>query len=168
MPVVLLLALMLVITAMRVYLPVGVKVEGKPVGTITLSFRERLLLQRTNLYLIGVVILLGALSGFLTGPIELVAILATFAILTIPARYRVTQQGIALNNVVFRFWTDFRGYREERTSVVLEAVEGQRSFRMHVVGAHRQELVKVLARVLARSAAERKPGGARAGGRVRP
>lgn len=168
MAVVLLLALMLAIAAMRVYLPLGAKVEGKPLGVITLSFRERLLVQRTNLYLIGVVILLGALSGFLTGPLELIAVLATFAVLTIPVRYRITSQGIALNNVVFRSWTDFRGYRDERTSVVLDAVEGQRSFRMHVLGANRDLAVKVLARVLARSAVERKPGGARAGGRVRP
>jgi uncharacterized membrane protein len=163
-----LLVLMLAIAAMRVYLPVGAKIEGKPLGVITLSFRERLLVQRTNLYLIGIVILMGALSGFLTGPLELVAILATIAVLTIPVRYRVTSQGVALNNVVFRSWTDFRGYREERASVVLDAVEGQRNFRMHLLGANRDVAVKALGRVLARSAAGQKPGGARAGGRVRP
>jgi uncharacterized membrane protein len=168
MAVVLLLALMIAIAAMRVFVPMGAKIEGKPVGVITLSFRERMLLQRTNLYLIGAVILLGALSGFLTGPLEMVALLATFAVLTIPARYRFTSQGIALNNVVFRSWTDFRGYREERGSIVLDAVEGQRKFRMPVVGANRDAAVKALSRIMARSAAEQKSGGARAGGRVRP
>ena len=166
--VILLLALMLAITAMRVYLPMGAKLEGKPLGVITLSFRERMLLQRTNLYLIGVVVLLGAVSGFLTGVLEMVALLAEFAVLMIPARYRLTSQGIALNNDVFRSWIDFRGYDEERGSVVLDAVEGQRSFRMHVTGAHRDAAVKALSRILARSPAERKPGGARARSRVRP
>lgn len=160
--VVLLLALMLAITAMRVYLPVGAKVEGKPLAVITLTFRERVLLQRTNLYFIGAVVLLGTVTGFLTGPLELVAILATFAVLTIPARYRFTSQGLALNNVVYRSWTDFRGYHEERGAIVLDAVDGQRKFRMHVMGAHREAVVRALSRRLARSSAEQKPGGARA------
>jgi hypothetical protein len=167
MAVVILLALMLAIAAMRVYLPYGAKVEGKPLGVITLSFRERLLVQRTNLYLIGIVVLIGVLGGFLTGPLEMVALLATFAVLLIPVRYRITSQGIALNNVVFRSWTDFRGYREERGSVVLDAVEGQRKFRIHVLGAHRDAALKATGRFLARST-EQKPGGARAGGRVHP
>jgi hypothetical protein len=168
MPVVLLLTLMLAIAAMRVYLPMGAKVEGKPVGAITLTWRERVLLQRTNLYLIGGVVLLGALSGFLTGPLELVAILATFGILTIRARYKLTTSGIALNNVVFRSWTDFRGFHEERATVVLDAVEGQRAFKLHVTGANRDAAVKALSRVLQRTADGGRPGGARAGGRVRP
>jgi hypothetical protein len=167
MAVVILLALMLAIAAMRVYLPSGAKVEGKPLGVITLSFRERLLVQRTNLYLIGIVVLIGVLGGFLTGPLEMVALLATFAVLLIPVRYRITSQGIALNNVVFRSWTDFRGYREERGSVVLDAVEGQRKFRIHVLGAHRDAALKATGQFLALSA-EHTPGGARAGGRIRP
>ncbi len=168
MAVVLLLALMLGIAAMRVYLPMGAKIEGKPLGVITLTFRERMLLQRTNLYMIGAVVLLGAVSGFLSGPLEMVALLATFVILMIPVRYRLTSQGIALNNVVFRSWTDFRGYREERASIVLDAVEGQRRFRLHLLGANRNVAVKALSRILARSTAEQQSGGARAGGRVRP
>ena len=132
------------------------------------DLRERLLLQRTNLYLIGIVVLMGAVSGFLTGPLEMVAILATFAVLLIPVRYHLTTQGIALNNVVFRSWTDFRGYREERTSLVLDAVEGQRKLRVHVLGANRDAAARLIGRALPRSAAGRSPGGARAGTRVQP
>lgn len=148
MAVVLLLAIMLAIAAMRVFLPLGTRVEGRPLGEVTLSWRERLLLQRTNMYLFGAVVLLGAASGALTGPLEIVALLAAFAILTIPVRYRFTAQGIALNNVVFRAWSNFSGYHEERLALVLEAVEGQRDMRLHVIGAHRDAARRALASIL--------------------
>ena len=169
MAVVLLLALMLGIAAMRVYLPMGAKIEGKPLGVITLTFRERMLLQRTNLYMIGAVVLLGAVSGFLAGPLEMVALLAMFVILMIPARYRLTSQGIALNNVVFRSWTDFsRIPRRARHPSCSTRSKGSASFGCIVLGANREAAVKALSRILARSTAEQQSGGARAGGRVRP
>ena len=161
MAVVLLLVSMLIIAVLRVNMPFGAKAEGRPVGAITLSFRERMLLQRTNLYLIGAVIFITAVGGFLGGLLETVAILATLAVLTIPARYTITTQGIALNNVVFRSWTDFAGYREERGGVVLLAVEGQRNFRMHVLGANRATALRALAHVLPASSEKRLSGGAR-------
>lgn len=162
MPVILLISAMLIIAVLRVSMPFGAKVEGQPIGAITLSFRERMLLQRTNLYLIGAVILMLAIGGFLGGLLEIIAILATFAVLTIPARYTVTTEGIALNNVVFRSWTDFTGYREERGGVVLQAVERQRNFRMHLLGANRATAMKVLAHALPVSGAKGPSGGARA------
>jgi len=159
--VLMLLVAMLIIAVIRVHAPFGQHVEGKPFGRITLSMRERMLLQRTNLYLIGIVILLSAVGGLLAGPLELVAILATLAVLTIPARYTLTSQGIALNNVVFRSWTEFTGYREERGGVVFEGAPGHRNFRLHVIGENRATARQVLSRVLA-SSGGRRPGGARA------
>ena len=50
------------IAVFRVYLPMPAKVEGKPFGRISLDFRERVLVQRTNLYLIGAVILVDNLE----------------------------------------------------------------------------------------------------------
>jgi hypothetical protein len=160
--------MMFIIALTRVYLPRGTKIEGKPLGVISLSYRERLLLQRTNLYLIGFVMLIGVASGFLNGALELVAVLATFALTTIPARYTITNSGIAFNNVVYRPWSDFTGYREERRSIVLEAVEGQRDFRLHVLGANSAVAVKALARIMARSTGKHMRGGARAGDGIRP
>ena len=163
--VLLLLVSMFIIAVLRVNMPFGAKTEGKPYGQITLSFRERMLLQRTNLYLIGAVILMSTLGGFLGGPLELIAFAAVLGVLMIPAKYTVTSQGIALNNVVFRSWTDFSGYREERGSIVLQAIEGQRNFRLHVMGSNRDTAVKALSRLLSPSGAKRTPGGARARGR---
>lgn len=161
----LLLVSMFIIAVLRVNMPFGAKTEGKPYGQITLSFRERMLLQRTNLYLIGAVILMSTLGGFLGGPLELIAFAAVLGVVMIPARYTLTSEGIALNNVVFRSWTDFSGYREERGSVVLEAIEGQRNFRLHVTGSNRDTAVKALSRLLSTSGAKRTSGGARARGR---
>lgn len=161
----LLLVSMFIIAVLRVNMPFGAKTEGKPYGQITLSFRERMLLQRTNLYLIGAVILLTTIGGLLGGPLEFIAFAAVFGVLMIPAKYTLTSQGIALNNVVFRSWTDFSGYREERGSIVLEAIEGQRKFRLHVMGANRDTAVKALSRLLSPSGVKRVSGGARARGR---
>ena len=160
MPVILLLSAMFIISVLRVSMPFGAKPEGKPIGAITLSFRERMLLQRTNMYLIGIVILISAVGGLLAGPLELVAIVATLAVLTIPVRYTLTSQGIALNNVVFRSWTEFTGYREERGGIVLLGSPG-RNFRLQVIGANRATARQALARLLAASGG-RQPGGARA------
>ena len=158
---VMLVVAMLIVAVIRVHAPFGQKAEGTPIGRITLSMRERMLVQRTNMYLLGIVILLTAVGGFLGGPLELVAIVAALAVISIPVRYTLTSRGIAMNNVVFRSWTDFTGYREERSGLVLLGVTGQRNFRVHVLGANRVIAVKALTRLLP-AAGERKPGGARA------
>ena len=75
---------MLIFMVMRVGLPIGSKAEGQKVGEISLSFRERLIYHRTNVYAIGAVLLLMALAGKVTSPIEMVVILGTFAIVTLP------------------------------------------------------------------------------------
>jgi len=153
---------MLIIAVLRVNMPFGAKLEGKPLGHITLSLRERMLLQRTNLYLIGAVILASAIGGFLGGLAETLAIAAVIGVLFIPARYTLTTKGIGLNNVVFRSWTDFSGYRQERGGAVLLGVAGQRNFRLHVLAANREIALKALSRLLPPSGEAKKPGGARA------
>lgn len=168
MAIILLLTGMFIIAVMRVYLPLGTKAEGKQVRVLQLSFRERVLVQRTNLYLLAAVILIGAVGGFLRGPLQMVAIVGTFALLMIPVRYTLTTKGIAVNNVVFRGWSDFTGFREERTSIVLEAVEGQRSFRIHVLGGNRDDLKRALVRLEKPARASRTRGSARTNVKVQP
>ncbi len=159
--VLLLLVPMFIIAFMRVNMPFGAKVEGKLLGQITLGLRERMLLQRTNLYLIGGMILILVVAGVLGGPLELIAFVAVLGLLLVPAKYTITSEGIGLNTVVFRSWTDFSGYREERGSIVLEGAEGQRNFRLHVTGANRGAAMKALSRLLAPSGVKRGDGGAR-------
>ena len=150
MPVIALFGLMLIITLMRVALPVGAQVEGRVVREFRLSFRERLRLQRTNVYLIGTALLIGGLAGWLPVFVELVVVLGVFAILAIPARYILTDQGIALNHVVFRPWKEFRCIEDAGRSLCLRGFPGYRDFHLIVGPSRRTEVRRVAGDAIAR------------------
>src|SRR6266436_4461291 len=104
MPIFILFGLMLAIMFMRVYMPMGVKSSGKVEKTAYLSLPERALLQRVNVYSIGVVLLLMTVTGYISGMAELVIVGVALLILALPMRYFLTSEGIGINNVVFRPW----------------------------------------------------------------
>jgi len=124
----LLCGMMLILTLMRVAVPVGQPVTGDVIGTVPLHFRERVRLQRTNVYLIGVVLLLGTLGGWLRAPINLIVVLATFVIVSIPIQYTFTTEGIARNRVVFRRWDEFSAIADGRGRILLRGVPGAANF----------------------------------------
>jgi Amt family ammonium transporter len=126
--VVFLFAMMLGIMLMRVYLPYGQRAQGRDRRTTTLDFHERLLLQRKNVYAIGVVLLITALGGLSSPLIQAVVVMAVLAILCIPVRYRLTDDGIGLNNVVFRRWEEFQGLVAGPRSYVLLGDNGAANF----------------------------------------
>src|SRR5438445_11725842 len=121
---------MLIFMVMRVGLSIGSKVEGRKVGEIQLSFKERLHYQRTNVYAIGAVLLLMTLAGRVSTPIEMVVIVGTFAIITFPVRYIVTTQGIGLNNVLFRHWSEFLGMSVDDRHISLVPTSEWRRMRL--------------------------------------
>jgi hypothetical protein len=122
---------MLIVMLIRVLPPIGVRIEGKPVGRVTLGFRERVHLHRTNVYAIGAVLLLVSLTGGMPLLGELAVIAGVLAILAIPTRYVLTDEGIALNRTVFRRWTDFAGFRMDSSGLCLEPADGKsRGFRV--------------------------------------
>ncbi len=125
---VVLMGLMLIVMLLRIVAPLGTRTEGKVLRELRLSFRERLGLQRTNLYLLGFVLLLGSLSGWLPTFVELVVIVGAFAILTIPVRYVLTTEGVALNQVVFRRWEEFRAVEAGPRGMYLRGRPGFRDF----------------------------------------
>src|ERR1700710_2544214 len=98
----LLCGMMLILTLMRIAVPIGQPVAGNLLGVVPLRFRERIRLQRTNVYLLGVMLLLGTLGGWMHTPINLIVVLATFVIDSIPVQYTFTTEGVARNRVVFR------------------------------------------------------------------
>ena len=124
----LLCGMMLILTLMRVAVPIGQPVTGHLLGTMPLRFRERIRLQRTNVYLIGVVLLLGTLGGWLRAPINLIVVLAAFVIVSIPVQYTFTTEGIARNRVVFRRWDEFSAVADERGRILLRGVPGSANF----------------------------------------
>lgn len=148
MDVIALFGLMLTIMLMRVGVPIGARVHGGRIAEIRLSFMERMKFHRTNVYSIGLALLLGAVSGWLQPLVQLLVLSAVFAILTIPTRYIVTSEGVALNQVVFRPWTEFRAVEERRGGLRLRARDGYRDFLVTLAPDRRNQTRCVLERAM--------------------
>ena len=148
MPTLFLFCAMLIVMLVRVAPPLGVHIEGDPVGRITLGWRERVRLQRTNIYAIGIVLLLVTATSSLPLIAELAVIVGVLAILAIPARYVLTTEGIALNRSVFRRWDEFESFVVDGSGIKLVALPGMRSFRIISTNAKSQEIARTLRRYL--------------------
>ncbi len=139
-----LFGLMIILMLMQVRVPIGQQVTGQVLGEHRLSLRERMLVQRRNLYAMGLILLLGTLGGWVTYPLELVVIAIAFAILLVPARYLFTSEGVALNNVLFRRWADFENYAVQGTRIRLNAPGRFASYSLFVSPSRQPEVLKLL------------------------
>ena len=128
--VILLIGLMLITMLTRVFLPIGQKLEGPEIRRVTLSFRYRLLYHRTSIYLIGLVMVLGGLGGWMSFALQVVMIMGAFAISDIPIRYKFTANGVALNNVVVREWAEFETAEIKGRFYCLLAKGNSRDFKL--------------------------------------
>ncbi len=146
MPALALLGASLLLLLMRVWLPHGQSPAGRAVAEVRLGFRERMLLQRTNLYAFGLILLLLAVSGAVPYLFELIAIAFAYGILSIPVRYRFTSDGVGLNNVVFRRWSEFRGFVPGARSIRLQGAEGMRDFHVRLLAGHQAPALDVVRR----------------------
>jgi hypothetical protein len=144
----LLLAAMLGLMCMRVYLPFGSQTKGQVFKTVRLNLMERTLLQRVNVYALGLVLLVLTASGTLPGGWQAPIVVLALAVLALPVRIYVSNTGIGLNNVVYRPWTDFVGFRVEKRRVVLAGRRGLRDLALPLVGRHQSELTPALRRYL--------------------
>lgn len=147
-PTILLFGAMLILTLVRVAPPLGARIEGEPVGRITLGMRERVRLQRTNIYAIGLVLLLVTATSSLPLIAELAVIAGVLGILAIPMRYVLTTDGIALNRSVFRRWSEFEGFQADSGGIKLVPQPGVRGFRIVTTAAKSQEITRALRRYL--------------------
>ena len=141
---------MLIVMLVRVAAPLGVRIDGDRIGRISLGWRERVRLQRTNVYAIGAVLLLASATSDLPLVEVLAVIVGILAILAIPTRYVLTTRGVALNRTVFRPWTDFTGYETDSNGIRLVPTPGVRSFRLVMSPPKSQEVARTLQRYLAR------------------
>jgi hypothetical protein len=157
MAVMLLFAAMLALMLMRVYLPIGAKARGKVTSRVSLSLMERFLLQRVNLYAIGGVLLLMIVTGSMSTAGELLVLLVAQGILMIPVRCVITSEGVGLNNVVFRPWSEFVGFTVAPRRIVLVGREGTRSMSIPLYPRHQQEIIPALRRHLPEVKAEKQP-----------
>lgn len=119
---------MLIVSLMRVAAPIGQRMTGETLGVIPLGFRERLRLQRVNVYCLGVGLLLGTVGGWLRAPLNIVIVLAAYVIVSIPVQYTFTTAGIARNRVVYRGWDEFSGWTERTGGITLDGVAGAGMF----------------------------------------
>ena len=143
---ILLLSSAFVLMFTRIRLPVVAKTVGKPVGEIRLSFKERLQLQRLNIYAIGIILVAAVATGHLSTIWALIVSFAVIALLIIPVRYIITSKGLAMNNVVFRSWEEFTGFEINRRGIRLLPQEGLKPFDLRVMDDHEEELIVLLHR----------------------
>src|SRR6266567_8562382 len=126
----LLVGCFLILMFARTVLPFGVASEGNLLAKVSLSFRERLLTQRMNMYALGALLLLAAIGQWFSTPVIVVLILLSFAIVNLPAHYKFTSQGIGLNNVTFRKWKEFEYVRVHGARVTLVPRKGYAPLRV--------------------------------------
>src|SRR5215213_1269881 len=114
----------LLIMLARVAGPIGQPAEGRELRVVALGLRERVLYHRTGLYAFGAILLLLAATRLLSPTLQLLAVLACYAVLMVPIRYRFTSAGVAVNRVVFRRWREFAAVEAGRRSLTLRGVPG--------------------------------------------
>ena len=148
MPTVVLFVFMLMFMLMRVYLPIGARVKGKTVKTVPLSLLERFHLQRVNLYAIAVFLFVAVVSGEIDTSGLVLMMVAAQAVTALPVRCVMTTEGIALNKVVFRPWSDFTGFTAESHRLVLSGQDGTRPFKIPFFAEHQKEVLPALRRYL--------------------
>jgi hypothetical protein len=153
MPELILFALMLVVMLMRVYMPLGAKVGGKVTQTLHMSLPEKALMQRVNVYAIGGVLLLMAVTGLIAPVIELVVVAVALGILTMPVRILMTSEGVGLNNVVYRPWKEFSSFSCEKRRITLNGRDGARPLHLYILPDHQKQALPVLRRHLSEAKA---------------
>lgn len=130
----------------RVVSPRGVTVQGRILRTVTLNFRERLQLQRTNMLCLGVILLLGGLGHWVPLPFELLAIVASYGVLMVPVRYQITSHGIGLNRVIFRRWDEFAEIEASSQRIVLRGRPGNGRLTIWLRDVHQADVLSLLRR----------------------
>jgi hypothetical protein len=75
---------------------------------IPLPFRQRVRLQRANIYAISGLLILGVVGHWVSTLLLLIILLSITAILFIPARYLLTEDGLAMGRTPLRRWIEFR------------------------------------------------------------
>ncbi len=149
--VILLIGVMLITMLTRVFLPVGQKLPGTLIHTTKLSFRYRLLYHRTSIYMIGSVMVLGGVGGWLSFALQVVMVLAAFAILGIPIKYQFTTQGLALNNVVTRSWDEFQTVERQARVLRLNTAGQGHGFKVLAPSAELDQIEIMANRLVSRS-----------------
>jgi Amt family ammonium transporter len=144
----LLVGCFIILMLLRVGLPFGIKSEGKAVASVALTFRERMLMHRMDMYALGCLLLLSALGHWFSTPVEIALILLSCAFVNLPMRYQFTTEGIACNNVLFRQWKEFEYARVQGSRVTLMPRQGKAPLKLFVHTSHQQTVLPYFRRFL--------------------
>jgi Amt family ammonium transporter len=134
---------------LRIGLPFGIPSNGKTIAKVALTFQERMLMQRTNLYVFGILLLLGALGHWFSLGVEVALLLVAAAIVNLPMSYRFTSEGIACNNVLYRSWSDFSAFHVKGARITLMPRDGFAPLQLIVRSSRHKEVLPYFKRFLA-------------------
>src|SRR5438270_13807074 len=137
-----------ILMLVRIGVPFGIKSEGRVVATVTLTYREKLLLHRTNLYALGALLVLSAIGKWFPTTVGLVILLAALALVNLPVRYQFTTLGIACNNVLFRKWKEFEYARYRGAKLTLVQRNCFSSLPLFVLASRQDEVFPYFRRFL--------------------
>lgn len=161
MPALLLVVFSLLLMLARVAAPFGRAPLGRPLLTVRLGLPERVLYHRSGLYAFGAILLLVSVGGLLSTPFLLLAVLACYGVLTVPVRYRLTSDGIGVNTVVFRRWSEFGAVDANARAITLRGTPGSGRFTVRLLAAHQSDALAVIRRHVAAAGAPARERGKR-------
>src|SRR5260370_2786604 len=133
---------------LRKALPVGVKTQGKEVTSMSLTFSERMLMHRMDMYALGGLMLLSAIGQWFPLAVELFVLLVALAIVNLPMRYHLTSDGFAYNNVVFRRWKEFDYIRVHGARITLMPRNGSAPLKLIIKPSRQAQILPYFQRFL--------------------
>lgn len=146
--------LMLIIAAgalyTRVWLPGGERTSGNVVRLESLSLFGRLRMHGTHVAALVVVAILGALLGWVSPVVALLAMLVAVGVIFMPVQYTLTTTGIRSGGTPFRRWTEFGGVARRAGGVRLQGVAGARPQMIWLSGGRDDDEFVLLLRQLVR------------------
>ena len=118
----------------RVWMPWPRRAKGKVLVRIPLALRGRVRLQRTNVYAIGGLLLLGSVGGWLPTGMELFTITVVLALLFLPVSYTLTDAGIVVGHTPIRHWSEFRVVQARQGGLRLVGADDWRDMDLWLTG----------------------------------
>ncbi len=144
----LLIGCLFLLMYLSVRFPFGIALDGNTVRQVSLTFRERLLLRRRNLYSLGIILLLSAIGQWFPTSIELGLLLLGLCINILPTRYYFTTAGVTCNNNNFRCWKEFTSIRIKGATLTLMPHAGFAPLKLTLLPSRQQEVLPILERFL--------------------
>jgi hypothetical protein len=110
----------LILLAVRVWQPWAPVPDGALLARWRVPLRARVSIQRSQVYAVAAILILGVLGGWLPGVLQLLVVVAALAILFWPRlTYTVTDKGFALGRTRLRRWSEFSGCTPQSGRIAL-------------------------------------------------